>query len=28
MDDIFMNDMGFDPEGGKDPMAEINNYVK
>ena len=23
-----MNDMGFDPEGGKDPMAEINNYVK
>ncbi len=28
MDDAFMNDMGFDPEGGKDPMAEINNYVK
>lgn len=28
MDDVFMNDMGFDPEGGKDPMAEINNYVK
>lgn len=28
MDDIFINDMGFDPEGGKDPMAEINNYVK
>lgn len=28
MDDIFMNDMGFNPEGGKDPMAEINNYVK
>lgn len=28
MDDIFMNDMGFDPEGEKDPMAEINNYVK
>lgn len=28
MDDIFMNDIGFDPEGGKDPMAEINNYVK
>lgn len=27
-DDVFMNDMGFDPEGGKDPMAEINNYVK
>ena len=27
-DDAFMNDMGFDPEGGKDPMAEINNYVK
>ena len=20
--------MGFDPEGGKDSMAEINNYVK
>lgn len=28
MDDAFMNDIGFDPEGGKDPMAEINNYVK
>lgn len=28
MDDAFINDMGFDPEGGKDPMAEINNYVK
>lgn len=28
MDDIFINDMGFDPEGGKDSMAEINNYVK
>ena len=28
MDDIFINDVGFDPEGGKDPMAEINNYVK
>lgn len=28
MDDVFMNDMGFDPEGGKDPMAEINNYIK
>lgn len=27
-DDAFINDMGFDPEGGKDPMAEINNYVK
>ena len=28
MDDAFINDIGFDPEGGKDPMAEINNYVK
>lgn len=28
MDDAFINDMGFDPEGGKDSMAEINNYVK
>lgn len=28
MEDAFINDMGFDPEGGKDPMAEINNYVK
>lgn len=28
MDDVFMNDMGFDPEGGRDSMAEINNYVK
>ena len=28
MEDAFINDMGFDPEGEKDPMAEINNYVK
>lgn len=28
MDDAFINDMGFDPEGGRDSMAEINNYVK
>lgn len=27
-DDAFINDMGFGPEDGKDPMAEINNYVK
>lgn len=27
-DDAFINDMGFDPEGGRDSMAEINNYVK
>ena len=28
MDDEFMNDMGYGPEDQKDPMAEINNYVK
>ena len=28
MDDAFMNDMGYGPEDQKDPMAEINNYVK
>ena len=28
MEDAFINDMGFDPEDQKDPMAEINNYVK
>lgn len=28
IDDAFINDMGSDPEGGKDPMAKINNYVK
>lgn len=28
MEDAFINDMGFDPEGEKDSMAEINNYVK
>ena len=28
MDDAFINDMGFDPEDQKDPMAEINNYIK
>ena len=28
MEDAFINDMGFDPEGGRDHMAEINSYVK
>lgn len=28
MDDAFMNDVGYGPEDYKDPMAEINNYVK
>lgn len=28
IEDAFINDMGFNPEGGKDSMAEINNYVK
>lgn len=28
IDDSFLNEMGYDPEGGIDYMAEINNYAK